>query len=114
MQITINLAGASAEQKARFQGEAFTPNHCRSARWRKTLASAEQKKPYTKPPPAKDPGQKASIFKTRSFKWLVDTVGAESFLRSDGSKRKRTPTTALSLSSVANTLHFPEPSLLRL
>ncbi|MGF6813178.1 hypothetical protein OKW30_008395 [Paraburkholderia sp. Clong3] len=24
MQITINLAGASAEQKARFQGEAFT------------------------------------------------------------------------------------------
>lgn len=24
MQITINLAGASADQKARFQGEAFT------------------------------------------------------------------------------------------
>src|SRR5882762_3915024 len=36
-----------------------------------------QNKPYTKGPPAKDPAQTASILKTRSFKLLVDAVGAE-------------------------------------
>src|ERR1700692_1671983 len=36
-----------------------------------------QNKPYTKGPPAKDPAQTASILKTRSFKLLVDVVGAE-------------------------------------
>src|ERR1700712_454725 len=36
-----------------------------------------QNKPYIKAPPAKDPAQTASIFKTRSFKLLVDAVGAE-------------------------------------
>ena len=34
-------------------------------------------KPYVKAPPARDPAQTASIFKTRSFKLLVDAVGAE-------------------------------------
>jgi hypothetical protein len=36
-----------------------------------------QDKPYTKGPPAKDPAQTASILNTRSFKLLVDAVGAE-------------------------------------
>src|ERR1700738_3340993 len=36
-----------------------------------------QNKPYAKRPPAKDPAQTASILKTRSFKLLVDAVGAE-------------------------------------
>src|SRR6202049_1893717 len=36
-----------------------------------------QNKPYAKGPPAKDPAQTASILKTRSFKLLVDAVGAE-------------------------------------
>jgi hypothetical protein len=49
----------------------------RQSRQPSKTTSRPQKKPYTKPPPAKDPGQTASIFKTRSFKWLVDTVGAE-------------------------------------
>lgn len=35
------------------------------------------KKPYARVPPARDPAQTASIFKTRSFKWLVEVVGAE-------------------------------------
>ncbi|SDR47280.1 hypothetical protein SAMN05443245_5998 [Paraburkholderia fungorum] len=39
--------------------------------------SHRQNKPYAKSPPARDAGQTASIFKTRSFKWLVDAVGAE-------------------------------------
>ena len=34
-------------------------------------------KPYVKAPPARDAAQTASIFKTRSFKLLVDAVGAE-------------------------------------
>ncbi|SOE97661.1 hypothetical protein SAMN05414139_10810 [Burkholderia sp. D7] len=34
-------------------------------------------KPYVKAPPTRDPAQTASIFKTRSFKLLVDAVGAE-------------------------------------
>ncbi|TCK37080.1 hypothetical protein B0G84_6123 [Paraburkholderia sp. BL8N3] len=33
--------------------------------------------PYVKGPPARDPAQTASIFKTRSFQLLVDAVGAE-------------------------------------
>jgi len=36
-----------------------------------------QNKPYSKGPPAKDQAQTASILKTRSFKLLVDAVGAE-------------------------------------
>jgi hypothetical protein len=36
-----------------------------------------QNKSYMKGPPAKDPAQTASILKTRSFKLLVDAVGAE-------------------------------------
>jgi hypothetical protein len=39
--------------------------------------SHRQNKPYIKAPPARDPAETASIFKTRSFKLLVDTVGAE-------------------------------------
>src|SRR6202171_726927 len=36
-----------------------------------------QNKPYAKGLPAKDPAQTTSILKTRSFKLLVDAVGAE-------------------------------------
>jgi hypothetical protein len=39
--------------------------------------SHRQNKPYVKAPPTRDPAQTASIFKTRSFKLLVDAVGAE-------------------------------------
>jgi hypothetical protein len=39
--------------------------------------SHRQNKPYVKAPPTRDPVQTASIFKTRSFKLLVDAVGAE-------------------------------------
>jgi hypothetical protein len=39
--------------------------------------SHRQNKPYVKAPPARDPAQTASIFKTHSFKLLVDAVGAE-------------------------------------
>jgi hypothetical protein len=39
--------------------------------------SHRQHKPYVKAPPARDPAQTASIFKTRSFALLVDAVGAE-------------------------------------
>ncbi|OUL74053.1 hypothetical protein CA601_43010, partial [Paraburkholderia hospita] len=38
--------------------------------------SNRQGKPYVKAPP-RDPSQTASIFKTRSFQFLVDAVGAE-------------------------------------
>src|SRR5471030_838479 len=44
---------------------------------RQPSTSHRQNKPYVKTPPARDPTQTASIFKTRSFKWLVDAVGAE-------------------------------------
>ena len=40
-------------------------------------ASHRQNRAYVKPAPARDVAQTASIFKTRSFKWLVDSVGAE-------------------------------------
>ena len=36
-----------------------------------------QKKPYVRTPPVRDPAQTASIVKTRAFKLLVDTAGAE-------------------------------------
>jgi hypothetical protein len=44
---------------------------------RQPSTSHRQNKPYVKTQPARDPAQAASIFKTRSFKWLVDAVGAE-------------------------------------
>lgn len=44
---------------------------------RQPSTSHRQNKPYVKTPPARDPAQTASIFKTRSFKWLVEAVGAE-------------------------------------
>src|ERR1700694_6025973 len=37
----------------------------------------QKNKPFVKGPPTRDPAQTASIFKTRSFKLLVDAVGAE-------------------------------------
>jgi hypothetical protein len=43
----------------------------------KKTTSHRQNKPYVKTPPTRDPAQTASIFKTRSFKLLVDAVGAE-------------------------------------
>ena len=49
----------------------------RQSRQPSKTTSHRQNKPYVKSPPARDPGTTASIFKTRSFKWLVDAVGAE-------------------------------------
>jgi hypothetical protein len=49
----------------------------RQSRQPSKATSHQQKKPYVKAPPARDPAQTASIFKTRSFKLLVDAVGAE-------------------------------------
>ncbi|MFL9937538.1 hypothetical protein P0D88_53695, partial [Paraburkholderia sp. RL18-103-BIB-C] len=49
----------------------------RQSRQPSKTTSHRQNKPYVKTPPARDPAQTASIFKTRSFKWLVDAVGAE-------------------------------------
>jgi hypothetical protein len=40
-------------------------------------SSRKQKKPFVKAQPARDPAQTASIYKTRSFKLLVDAAGAE-------------------------------------
>lgn len=49
----------------------------RQSRQPSKTTSHRQNKPYVKTPPARDATQTASIFKTRSFKWLVDAVGAE-------------------------------------
>jgi hypothetical protein len=49
----------------------------RQSRQPSQTISHRQNKGYVKPPPARHAGPTASIFKTRSFKWLVDTVGAE-------------------------------------
>src|SRR5260370_15487051 len=49
----------------------------RQSRHPSKATSHQQKKPYVKAPPARGPAQTASIFKTRSFKLLVDAVGAE-------------------------------------
>src|ERR1700682_4330165 len=52
-------------------------NGQRQSRQPSKTTSHQQKKPYVKAPPTRDPAQTASIFKTRSFKLLVDAVGAE-------------------------------------
>src|SRR5476649_630108 len=49
----------------------------RQSRQPSKTTSHRQNKPYVKAPPTRDPAQTASIFKTRSFKLLVDAVGAE-------------------------------------
>ena len=49
----------------------------RQSRQPSKATSHRQNKPYVKAPPTRDPVQTASIFKTRSFKLLVDLVGAE-------------------------------------
>jgi len=49
----------------------------RQSRQPSNTTSHRPNKPYVKAPPARDAAQKASIFKTRSFKLLVDAVGAE-------------------------------------
>src|SRR5882762_4397521 len=49
----------------------------RQSRQHSKATSHQQKKPYVKAPPTRDPAQTASIFKTHSFKLLVDAVGAE-------------------------------------
>lgn len=48
----------------------------RQPRHEKKSPSNRQGQPYVKAPP-RDSTQTASIFKTRSFQFLVDTVGAE-------------------------------------
>ncbi|MFT4509004.1 hypothetical protein [Caballeronia sp. 15711] len=52
-------------------------NGQRQSRQPSKTTSHRQNKPYVKAPPTRDPVQTASIFKTRSFKLLVDAVGAE-------------------------------------
>jgi hypothetical protein len=52
-------------------------NGQRQSRQPSKTTSHRQNKPYVKAPPARDPAHTASIFKTRSFKLLVDAVGAE-------------------------------------
>ena len=49
----------------------------RQSRQPSKTTSHRQNKSYVKAPPARDPAETASIFKTRSFKFLVDAVGAE-------------------------------------
>ena len=49
----------------------------RQSRQPSKTTSRRQNKPYVKALPTRDPAQTASIFKTRSFKLLVDAVGAE-------------------------------------
>jgi hypothetical protein len=49
----------------------------RQSRQPSQTTSPRQNKPYVKAPPTRDPAETASIFKTRSFKLLVDAVGAE-------------------------------------
>jgi len=49
----------------------------RQSRQPAKTTSHRQNKPYVKAPPTRDPAHTASIFKTRSFKLLVDAVGAE-------------------------------------
>src|ERR1700692_2481226 len=49
----------------------------RQSRQPSKATSHQKNKPYVKAPPTRDPAQTASIFKTRSFKLLVDAVGAE-------------------------------------
>src|SRR5260370_37585241 len=49
----------------------------RQSRQASKTTSHRQNKPYVKAPPTRDPAQTASIFKTRSFKLLVDAMGAE-------------------------------------
>jgi hypothetical protein len=49
----------------------------RQSRQPSKSTSHRQNKPYVKTSPARDPTHTASIFKTRSFKLLVDAVGAE-------------------------------------
>ena len=49
----------------------------RQPRHVKKLPSNRQGQPYVKGSPTRDPTQNASIFKARSFQFLVDAVGAE-------------------------------------
>jgi hypothetical protein len=49
----------------------------RQPRHVKKSPANRQSQPYAKGPPARDPAQTASIFKTRSFQLLVAAVGAE-------------------------------------
>ncbi|WP_031358043.1 hypothetical protein [Caballeronia sordidicola] len=49
----------------------------RQSRQPSNTTSHRPNKPYVKAPSARDPAQTASIFKTRSFKLLVDAVGEE-------------------------------------
>jgi len=79
-------------------------------------------KPYVKAPPAIDPAQRASIFKTRSFKLLVDAVGAENIALGLDSKLTRvaelvngerfTPETAFHMETTLGLPHgfFDQPN----
>ena len=61
----------------RYSGSRDRDKGQRQSRQPSKTTSHRQNKPYVKAPPARDPAQTASIFKTRSFKLLVDAVGAE-------------------------------------
>jgi hypothetical protein len=64
-----------SQAHGRYSGTRDKGQH--QSRQRAESTSHRPNKPYIKAPPAKDPTQTASIFKTRSFKLLVDAVGAE-------------------------------------
>ena len=52
----------------------------RQSRQPSKATSHQQKKPFVKAPPTRDPAQTASIFKTRSFKWFCRDNGGRTSL----------------------------------
>ena len=64
-----------SQTHGRYSGSRDNGQH--QSRQPSKTTSHRQNKPYVKAPPTRDPAHTASIFKTRSFKLLVDAVGAE-------------------------------------
>jgi hypothetical protein len=64
-----------SQARGRYSGS--RDNGQRQSRQPSQATPHRQNKPYVKAPPPRDPAHTASIFKTRSFKLLVDAVGAE-------------------------------------
>ncbi|TFE36994.1 hypothetical protein E2553_46115 [Paraburkholderia dipogonis] len=93
----------------------------RQPRHPKKSPSTRPRQPYVNAP-ARDPAQTASIFKTRSFQFLVDTVGAENIALGLGSNMARvaeltkgerfTPETAFHMETTLGLPHgfFDQPN----
>jgi hypothetical protein len=64
-----------SQARGRYSGS--RDNGQRQSRQPSQATPHRQNKPFVKAPPPRDPAHTASIFKTRSFKLLVDAVGAE-------------------------------------